>query len=129
QRRAGDGLAEPADLAARRHDRRYAPAGPCDPDARSRPWWTSCEQDDQRICRAMALRGAGRRRPRELSLLSFAASSFHTAARRSRPLTVGAVPDHEGKLSAEGDPRPHGADLREAAAEAAARAVQAGCQG
>ena len=57
-----------------------------------------CEQGDQRICRAMAVRGAGRRRSRQLPLLSSAASQIHPAAGRSRPFAVGAVPDLEGEL-------------------------------
>src|SRR6185437_3861634 len=59
ERRAGDDLAQSADLAARGHDCRHAAIGPCDPDARSRAWRAALEQGDQRICRAMALRGAG----------------------------------------------------------------------
>jgi fatty acid desaturase len=41
--------------------------------------------------RAMALRGAGRRRPCELSRLPPATPQIHPAGRRSRPVAVGAV--------------------------------------
>ena len=58
-----------------------------------------CEQGDQRICRTMAVRGAGRRRSRELPLLSSAASPLHPAAGRPGSFAVGAVPDHQGQLS------------------------------
>src|SRR3954453_3438785 len=49
--------------------------------------------------RAMAVRGAGRRRSRELPVLSSAASQVHPAARGSRPVAVGAVSDQQGKFT------------------------------
>src|SRR5664279_5970070 len=66
--------------------------------------------------RTMAVRGPGRRRPRQLPVLSFAASQVYTAARGSRSLAVGAVSDHQGELYSQGDPRSHRADFCEAAA-------------
>ena len=62
----------------------HAPARACDPDARSRPWRAARQQGHQRMGRAMAVRGAGRRRSGQLSLLSFAASQIHPAAGRSQ---------------------------------------------
>ena len=73
----------------------------------------------------MAMRGAGRRRPRELPRLPSAASQIHPAAGRPRPLAVGAVSDHQGELPPQGDPRSHRTDLCQAAAAAVAVAVQA----
>ena len=102
-----------------------APARACDPDARSRAWRTARQQGDQRMGRAMAVRGAGRRRSRQLPVLSSAASQVHPAAGRSRSVAVGAVSDHQGKLPPQGDPRPHRPDVCEAAAAAVPVAVQA----
>src|SRR5260370_22951939 len=66
--------------------------------------------------RTKAVRGPGRRRSRQLSVVSFAASQIYAAARGSRSLALGAVSDHKGKLLSQGDPRSHRPDFCEAAA-------------
>ena len=73
----------------------------------------------------MAVRGPGRRRSRQLPLISPAAPQIHPAAGRSRPFAVRAVSDQQGKLPPKGGPRPYRPDLCKAAVAAVPVAIQA----